>query len=191
MAKKEDLRITRTKSALTNAFFAILEETSFDDMTVNLLCERAGVRRATFYTHFKDKNDFLLYLMRTVRDRFDKKRESISPSLPFTTKYYIDYAEELLNFFFSHETAMLKILNSSMRTSVIEIFVKQNFEDTKKRLDDSVKSGMSLPTSVDTLANMLIGGISNNIVYWFESKNDMPYECLIAEITVLIERIFN
>ena len=60
--RKEDLRVTRTKKALTDMLRALLETKRFEDITVNELCEKAKIRRATFYKHFDDKYAFLAYI---------------------------------------------------------------------------------------------------------------------------------
>ena len=79
MARQEDLRIIKTKLALTNAFFEMLEDMPLDDVTVNALCEKAEVRRATFYKHFKDRHDFIISLSRTcVTDSITRSGKRIS-----------------------------------------------------------------------------------------------------------------
>ena len=50
--QKEDLRVKKTKRVLTEAFFKLLNEKPFEEITVNELCDRADVRRATFYKHY-------------------------------------------------------------------------------------------------------------------------------------------
>ena len=55
MEVKLDLRIYKTYKALHEAFTEILEHKSFEDLTVNELCDKAMIRRATFYKHFADK----------------------------------------------------------------------------------------------------------------------------------------
>ena len=58
---KQDLRITKTYRALTEAFFELLSQKKFEDITVNEICNRAVVRRATFYKHFGDKFEFFVF----------------------------------------------------------------------------------------------------------------------------------
>ena len=43
MSGKEDLRVKRTKKALTKAFMKLLSVKSFEDITVNELCDEAGI----------------------------------------------------------------------------------------------------------------------------------------------------
>lgn len=57
-----DLRIKKTYRALFDAFTELLEEHRFEDLTVAMLCDRAMIRRTTFYKHFRDKNDSLPFI---------------------------------------------------------------------------------------------------------------------------------
>lgn len=56
-----DLRIKKTYRALFEAFTELLEEHRFEDVTVAMLCDRAMIRRTTFYKHFRDKNDYFAF----------------------------------------------------------------------------------------------------------------------------------
>ena len=56
-----DLRIKKTYRALFDAFTELLEEYRFEDLTVAMLCDRAMIRRTTFYKHFRDKNDYFAF----------------------------------------------------------------------------------------------------------------------------------
>lgn len=58
MDKTLDLRVQKTYHNLIEAFFIIVQEKPLDKFTVNELCEKAQVRRPTFYKHFADKYDF-------------------------------------------------------------------------------------------------------------------------------------
>ena len=46
-----DPRATRTHSALNEAFLALLREMDLTEITISMLCARAGVHRTTFYGH--------------------------------------------------------------------------------------------------------------------------------------------
>ena len=66
MEKKTDLRIQKTYLALQNAFEALLEEKRFEELTVNELCDKAMIRRTTFYKHFADKYEFFAFYIREM-----------------------------------------------------------------------------------------------------------------------------
>ncbi|MFD3165320.1 TetR/AcrR family transcriptional regulator [Herpetosiphon sp. NSE202] len=58
-----DPRITRTRQRLIDAFNQLMQQKSFDEITVRDLARQAGVNRATFYAHFPDKHAILDAMM--------------------------------------------------------------------------------------------------------------------------------
>jgi AcrR family transcriptional regulator len=58
--KRPDVRTERTYRALSTALVDLMKTKEFDAITVQALLDRASVGRATFYTHFRNKEDFLL-----------------------------------------------------------------------------------------------------------------------------------
>ena len=188
---KEDLRITKTRAALSSAFFEMLADMELSDITVNRLCEQSGVRRATFYKHFKDKDDFMIYIIKDVRTHFDNHVWNNDLNTTFTKDYYQKYAEALIAFFLRHESAMKRVATAPIRSTFIDVFLQQNYEDTKRRLEASVNTGMHLIASPDVVASMLIGGTSHCIIRWLESDDRCAPEVLIKDITSFIDRILS
>ena len=66
---KIDPRIERTREALRGALMALIEEKGFDAISVQDITERARINRATFYLHYRDKQDLLLRASEAVFDR--------------------------------------------------------------------------------------------------------------------------
>lgn len=58
--KKADARVVRSRHALGRALVELMLAARFDDITVQQVLDRARVGRATFYAHFRNKNDLLL-----------------------------------------------------------------------------------------------------------------------------------
>ena len=185
---REDLRIIKTKKALSEALFALLQELPFDDITVNALCNKAGVRRATFYKHFKDKYDFLSFIISSLRDEFDRdfyKREKPESA----TEYYVEYLSEFISFLDEHKEVMINILASDMRVSLVGLIMQQNYEATLERLRRSEIAGMRLPASPDYVASLLTGGFGNIILLWLNEDMKTPKEEVIAETKALLLKV--
>ena len=190
-ARKEDLRIVKTRAALTSTFLSMLANMELSDITVNKLCEESGVRRATFYKHFKDKDDFIIFVIKDVRSHFDSLIWKDDINTTITKDYYQKYAEVLMAFLLRHEAAIKRVVTAPIRSTFIDVFIQQNYEDTKKKLEESAKGGMPLIASADVVASMLIGGTSNCIVRWFESDDKCPPEVLLNDISKFIDRILS
>ena len=188
--RKEDLRVQKTKKALTKVFREILEEKKFEDITVNELCERAGIRRATFYKHFEDKYAFLAFVVRSLRDDFDRQ-VWVRKKPGTTSEYYNAYLKELVAFINYYDKTFTGIIESSISHHLINIMMEENYKDTKERLDRSVEDGMKLPASTDAVAAMLTGGVGQILIAWIKSGKAVPVDKLFAEISGIISKLQN
>lgn len=54
---KLDLRVKRTNKYIIEAFIRLVEEKGFEQVTVQNIADEAMINRATFYAHYKDKQD--------------------------------------------------------------------------------------------------------------------------------------
>ena len=62
MAKRDgtqDLRIIRTQRLIKQAFYDLIKEKGFEQITVKDITDRAMISRNTFYLHYSDKYDLL------------------------------------------------------------------------------------------------------------------------------------
>ena len=65
---KLDRRVQRTVQSLRTALLELIKEKNYDDISIEEITERANVGRATFYLHFKDKEDLLLEEFTEIMD---------------------------------------------------------------------------------------------------------------------------
>lgn len=165
-----------------------MNEKKFENITVDEICRYADVRRATFYKHFADKYAFLSYFIHRLRIQFDSsKAHNIYRDA--SIEYYIDYARELINFFVENEKILNNVLESELAANIIAIIIEENFKDTKERLAVSVKNGLSLPASVNTVACMLTGGVAIVILAWFKNGHPVSKDELLDEISRVIKQL--
>lgn len=77
MSNTCDRRVAKTKAALRGALTALMEERGLDAISVGDLCSAADITRATFYNHFKSKED----LVESVEDEILAELEAIQARL--------------------------------------------------------------------------------------------------------------
>jgi AcrR family transcriptional regulator len=70
MAKKRDLRVKRTNKMIMEAFIHLVELKGFDNITIQEIADEAMINRATFYAHFKDKQDLYDFIFKQAVDAF-------------------------------------------------------------------------------------------------------------------------
>ena len=188
MREKEDLRVKKTKHALNTAFAELIKEKSFEDISINELCTKAGVRRATFYKHYKDKYDFVSGYIGFLRNTFDKRPTTVS-HLDDAVSYYVNYAKRVVEYININEKLINSLLASSLIHIIIGLIAEKNFNDTREKLQANVASGMKLPASVDAVAAMLTGGIETMILNWLKEGKKQSVEELTAEAETLVRCI--
>ena len=182
---KEDARIVKTKRKLLSTFRTLIKEKSFEDITVNEICEAANVRRATFYKHFPDKLAFLKFFVGSLRSLFEKRVAS-HKKYDSDYEYYIDYLTSAVHFLSENEDIVNNALASNVLPVLLDVIMQKNYEDTCARLHESVKHGMVLRTSVETTAAMIVGGVSQAILNWYTFGKKQPIDELIAEMTTVL-----
>lgn len=81
MVQKKKLyrRIARTRRALGNALIELVLESGFDQISIKDLTERADIGYATFYRHYKNKDDLLShFLVEAAEDYFGRLRPGMT-----------------------------------------------------------------------------------------------------------------
>ena len=58
-SKKEDLRVTKSKQAIKEAFIELVEIKGYDKVSVCDIAKKANINRNTFYLHYEDKEDLV------------------------------------------------------------------------------------------------------------------------------------
>jgi AcrR family transcriptional regulator len=72
-----DRRVRRSRQQLHEALVALILDRGWDRVTVQAVCDRAGVGRSTFYVHFADKEDLLVGGLEHVRDDLRRHRRAL------------------------------------------------------------------------------------------------------------------
>lgn len=99
----EDKRIRKTKRLLKQTLIDMLSESTFEQITVKSLCERAEVSRITFYTHYNDKFDLTdeIFIDMVEIARVDYYKMQENNNLTRDSKQsYLNLLDAILNLFY-------------------------------------------------------------------------------------------
>ena len=184
----EDLRIIKTKRKLFETFIKMLSTTSIEDITINDLCTKAGVRRATFYKHYTDKIDFCSYVLWRKREEFDKANKAEIPER-FSDDFYIRYAVEYIEFLDANESIVTNLLRSNLVGVLTHVVLKQHYNEILTRLADRAQQGQKLVASPATVALSVVSTVLGISFSWFQSGKVKPKADIIEEIALIVKRI--
>ncbi|MBN1678745.1 MAG: TetR/AcrR family transcriptional regulator [Anaerolineae bacterium] len=66
--RKKDRRVERTHKLLREALIILSLRKGYDSVTIQDITDHANLGRATFYLHYRDKDDLLLNTLQTIVD---------------------------------------------------------------------------------------------------------------------------
>ncbi len=72
---KRDRRIARTQQLLSRALMELVVERGYDTITIQDITDRANVSRATFYLHYRDKDELMFASMEKIYDGLASSHE--------------------------------------------------------------------------------------------------------------------
>ena len=76
--KKVDRRIARTRRSLKSALIELAAEKSYEQISIRDLTHRADIGYATFFRHFRSKDELATYCVRAVISEFFREIETAS-----------------------------------------------------------------------------------------------------------------
>ena len=142
----QDLRVQRTKKALITTFSDLLETKSFDNITIQDLCEKANVRRSTFYRHFNDKYDLLNHIV---------------------GKFFNKFMKDILLFISDNKAMVKSVISINIYSEVYQILYNQIYAVVKRQIEFDKQIGQFY---IDEFiyGEFLAGGILSVILNWIQ-----------------------
>ena len=188
MAKKTDLRIIKTETKLREALGEMMKEISFDDITVFQLCEKAEVRRATFYKHFNDKYDFLCSIVKT---RLSELATKIAPfcNIESPVECFALYINGIIEYFDERPPILSNILGSSAFHVIFDIIVECTHSSVTNNLMRAKSCGSMLDVDIDVTASFINGGTATLLLSWFKNRT-LSKEELLLKVKDLLKKFF-
>ena len=184
MTPKVDRRIQRTRQLLRDAMMELILERGYDAVTVQDITDRANLGRATFYLHYKDKEELLVKSLEVVFEDLVQQM----PTLATGQWPLSDAGPIAVAFKHTAENADLYriILSRQAGTTIprrirsliagyAHVFIEAHLAET----------GAKPLVPVDVLANYIAGSLLALVTWWLES--DMPYAA--EEMVVMYHRV--
>ena len=185
MAARTDRRVERTRQLIRAAFRSLLEEKSFETLTVQEIIDRANIGRATFYAHFDSKDDLFA-------SGFDELRASLRARQRAALSHGGDLGERLFGFsqeLFAHANEYRQVFGTMIGSQsgvVVQRLLQKLLVDLVR---DDVKAacerGAPSAVTIDAVARFIAGGLFALLVWWLNAKTRLS----AAEVNALFRRI--
>jgi len=164
-----DRRARRTRTMLRDALVELILEKGYDAITIAEIAERADLARATFYLHFRDKEDLLATSLEELYDELVERTVSQGPlamSSPTPSVFAFEHARQ--------NADLYRVLLRGQGVGVIVMRIREHLAgmlEAQLRLVMPKKGSPPVPVTV--VANYLSGALLSLISWWLET--DAPY----------------
>ena len=159
-----DKRVIKTKQALTEALFDLLETKSIDDVTVTKLCDKAGVNRRTFYIHYSN-----------VDDIFNDYQEELSTEVYHALKNTDGDIETLLSTFDRILTSNFQGFKQLCLNKKHHAFIDRLQKMLFTTMEDALLVNQQSAND-QLILQYLSCGLINSYIYWFENPEKLNYQ---------------
>lgn len=169
--EKLDRRQQRTRRLLREALLALIVEKGYDDLSIEAITERADLRRATFYLHYANKDEFLEAVLYEIFDEVVQQLEPLTKGDALGGKTNV----ETFTVMFRHIAAnanLYRVILSGQGGARMARNIRNYLAGHVLRALKSVPA-RQLTLPADVLANYVAGTELNLITWWLE--NNLPY----------------
>ncbi len=178
--KRKDLRIQKTKNALTDAFYALMKQKNFEKITVDEICSSAMVSRPAFYTHFEDKYDFFDYASNRILQQFS------APS-----SGYGETINHLLDFLDENEDVVNSFYRSSSNSILMGIITENISTMLRNHVEQDIKSGVSYTAPPEIIVPTFTGALTGVCGWWVSSGRKVPKEEIVAALKDMLDKLID
>ena len=181
--KQHDRRVERTRTALKQALYELIDEKGYDQVTVEEITERANLGRATFYLHYRDKEDLLLEDVINLVDQMVEEttgmpwlrwRQAPDGSIPMPNRpppmvlVFQHVAENA-----EHYRIILRGQGSYTVGERLREIIIQAIKDVGLARSQEGFPEREIQVPLDVIANYYAGSVMGLVSWWLE--NEMPY----------------
>ena len=156
-----------------------------------MLCERAMIRRTTFYKHFRDKNDYFAFYVDELMSGLPQKRTGKGSAVSADDVRVLRHEvfADAMDMILAHEQLMDNILESSMSGMLTSMICDRIAHSIRERVMSTLDEGALAPVSLETTSEFIAGGIIRLFTKWWESGHDLESRPEIADVVdALFER---
>lgn len=165
---KRDRRSQRTRQLVNSAMHELLGEKRFEAITVQHILDRAGIGRSTFYSHYYDKEDVHMSMMKEMIDGMNLQLAEKHPTGAILPSL------ELFQHVYSDRRQFQAVVSGQTGERLWEMMRRELSRIIERSLAYGRDEGKALSIPL-TVVSAYLGGAFLNLLKWWV-KEGMPYE---------------
>ena len=175
-----------TKLALAGALKELIEEQSFEKISVSDICERCHMNRKSFYYHFKDKYDLVNWIFDTEFVELNQKHalEILSFSKSFDDRW--QNIEVICHYFYENRTFYSRVLKVDGQNS----FASHFREFIRPLLRYRIEGLLGMEDVPELVYDFVVDGVICAIERWLLDKNCVSVEEFMYSLKKMIQILY-
>ena len=175
-----------TKQALSNALKELLEEQSFEKISVSDICERCHMNRKSFYYHFKDKYDLVNWIFDTEFVEVNQVNTLYIQDENYSFDDRWKNIEITCNYFYENRTFYRRVLKVDGQNSFVSHF--REFIHPLLRL--GVEDLLGMHDVPELVYDFVVDGVIWAIKRWLLDKNCVSTEEFMFSLKKMIQILY-
>lgn len=172
-----------TKLALSNALKELLEERSFEKISVSDICERCHMNRKSFYYHFKDKYDLVNWIFDTEFVEVNQANAMYAQNESFAFDDRWKNIEIICDYFYENRSFYRRVLKVDGQNSFVSHF--REFIRPLFRL--RVEALLGVEDVPEMVYDFVLDGVICVVERWLLDKNCISVEDFMFNLKKLIQ----
>ena len=180
-----DLRVQRTNRLLYDALRDLLCEKSLASIQVTEICERAMVRRATFYKHFSDKYDLFDHMIQEEQARLREEAEGAADPVG-SRESLLRCVDRIFTLIEHDKDIVVHTLADDSDQTLAALIARRVEGDALEEFRTREQRGEEMPASPELMAATFTGALSYVAQWWVRRGCEPPREEIVEELTSLL-----
>ena len=172
-AKKEDLRVIKTKKLIRKSFMELSKKINYQKISIKDLCDNAMINRNTFYLHYENKDDLVKEI---INETIDKYKNYF---MPLITKIFISIKFKDIDDFTTNVKGILEIVDEDIdlyKIILSDDYLTGYFTSVAKVYEKSIMDFLNIHTNKAKLIfKYMMSGCSGILTEWI-MKNILPID---------------
>ena len=181
-----DMRVKKTLKNLLDSFEELLQIHRYEDITVSMLCDKAMLRRTTFYKHFDDKDSFFKFYMSQKRTELEEICGVNNMALDVGA-YRVHMLDSLMTFLIDNETLVNNLMKSLQSNTLLDSLAEFMSKDiTAMMKKQEQQSGKAFASDYDYLGAAMSGATIQTIKQWWANGHKSKDRKIVVEVNSLL-----
>jgi AcrR family transcriptional regulator len=154
---------------LRDALLTLIIQRGFDELTIEDITNQADLRRATFYLHYRTKEELLMTVLREIFDDLLRQLEPLRAKDRLAGKTQLETFVILFQHVGENGDLYRVILNGQGGSAIMREIREYLAENVQKALH-------SAPVPGEVIANTIVGAEIGVMAWWLDNGKPYPPE---------------